>query len=61
MTAKSIGAWLRKALSIQVLAAFILGLVIGLVVLAEWRTVDPRKLAAAAILIVAGGILAARA
>ena len=52
MTAKSIGAWLRKALSIQVLAAFILGLVIGLVVLGwnvwpvKWTDADPSDLRA---------------
>lgn len=39
----------------------LVAVLIGLVVLAEWRTVDPRKLAVAAVLIVAGGILAARA
>ncbi|MCB9143176.1 MAG: hypothetical protein H6646_12980, partial [Anaerolineales bacterium] len=38
----------------------LVAVLIGLVVLAEWRTVDPRKLAIAAILIVLGGILAAR-
>lgn len=52
MTAKSIGAWLRKALSIQVLAAFIFGLVIGLVVLGwnvwpvKWTDADPSDLRA---------------
>lgn len=39
----------------------LVAVLIGLVVLAEWRTVDPRRLAVAAILIVAGGILAAKA
>ena len=52
MTAKSIGSWLRKALSIQVLAAFLLGLVIGLVVLGwnvwpvKWVDADPSDLRA---------------
>lgn len=39
----------------------LVAVLIGLVVLAEWRTVDPRKLAVAAILIVIGGVLASRA
>lgn len=39
----------------------LVAVLIGLVVLAEWRTVDPRRLAVAAVLIVAGGILAAKA
>ena len=39
----------------------LIAVLIGLVVLAEWRNVDPRKLAVAAVLIVIGGIVAARA
>ncbi|MEZ4768736.1 MAG: hypothetical protein R2844_09965 [Caldilineales bacterium] len=39
----------------------LVAVLIGLVVLAEWRTVDPRKLVVAAILIVIGGVLASRA
>ena len=39
----------------------LIAVLIGLVVLAEWRNVDPRKLAMAAVLIVIGGIVAARA
>ncbi len=35
--------------------------VLGLIIFAEWRNVDPWKLLAAAVLIVAGGVLAARA
>ncbi len=39
----------------------LVAVLIGLVILGEWQTVDPRKLAVAAILIVIGGVLAARA
>lgn len=52
MTAKNIGSWLRKTLSIPVLVAFILGLVIGLVVLGwnvwpvKWTDADPYDLRA---------------
>ena len=39
----------------------LVAVLIGLVILGEWQAVDPRKLAVAAILIVIGGVLAARA
>lgn len=39
----------------------LVAVVLGLVIFAEWRNVDPLKLALAAVLIVAGGVLAARA
>lgn len=39
----------------------LVAVLIGLIVLAEWRTVDPRKMVVAAILIVLGGVLASRA
>lgn len=39
----------------------LVAVLLGLLIFAEWRTVDPRKLAVAAILIVAGGVLASRA
>ncbi len=39
----------------------LVAVLLGLVIFAEWRTVDPRKLVMAAILIVAGGVLASRA
>ncbi len=39
----------------------LVAVLIGLVILGEWQTVDPRKLAVAAILIVIGGVLASRA
>jgi uncharacterized membrane protein YqhA len=38
-----------------------LAVILGLVIFAEWRNVDPWKLLAAAVLIVAGGVLASRA
>ena len=50
MTARDVGSWFRKALSIQVLIAFILGLVVGLVVLGwwawpvQWTNADPSDL-----------------
>jgi len=39
----------------------LVAVILGLVIFAEWRDVDPWKLLAAAILIVAGGVLASRA
>lgn len=39
----------------------LVAVVLGLVIFAEWRHVDPWKLLAAAVLIVAGGVLASRA
>ena len=39
----------------------LVAVILGLVIFAEWRHVDPWKLLAAAILIVAGGVLASRA
>jgi hypothetical protein len=38
----------------------LVAVVIGLVVFAEWRTVQPLRISLAAVLIVAGGILASR-
>ena len=52
MTAKTIGSWLRRVLSIQALVAFSLGLVIGLVILGwnvwpvTWIDADPSDLRA---------------
>ena len=39
----------------------LVAVLLGLVIFAEWRNVDPWKLLAAAVLIVAGGVLASRA
>jgi len=39
----------------------LVAVVLGLLIFAEWRHVDPVKLLVAAVLIVAGGVLAARA
>ncbi len=39
----------------------LVAVIIGLVVFAEWRTVQPVRISLAAILIVAGGVLASRA
>ncbi len=39
----------------------LVAVILGLLIFAEWRHVDPWKLLAAAVLIVAGGVLAARA
>lgn len=39
----------------------LVAVILGLVIFAEWRHVDPWKLLGAAVLIVAGGVLASRA
>lgn len=39
----------------------LLAVLIGMVAFAEWRTVHPGKILAAAVLIIAGGVLASRA